>query len=398
MNDTIEIEYISVNVSKDDYKNKKRHFHLIPYLEEIQDKEIKISDNNILYENFEFLFEFTSIHNRENKEQGVFSLRLICENCQEEREYGEIEDEDGDNFIDNRYTVKKIDIFLELKDIVEQILTTISEKEPTKIWDSYELSVTSRYYPLIYELENSLRQLLTKAMFIFKGKNWYEYTIPEDVKIRDKSNIQSDILYKSDFIQINNFLFKNYPHPNKKNLLNELNIGSKKIENLEYDDIKILIDTTNWHSYIKYIFSINKNDFEKTWKDLYKIRNKIAHNTILEESDINLLEQNYKKLSNNIKRAKSIIDRGNLYIEFLICFSKMKEILIEISNKKLNGRGNRPDIKLKEQGFLSQELFKITNKGYLFYKEIFNKNTFPQILEKDIKEIKNVIKELKKIK
>jgi len=387
--DLVEIEYISINFSNDKYKDKKKYFHVISYLEEIDD--LKINDNVIEYKDFNFLISFQSLNNINNDEQGIFSIKLICKKCNEKKEYGEeYEDENeyGKKEIkDERYYIFKIDIFNELKEKLEGVLTALANKEAIKIWDSYNIDITTRYYPLINELENNFRRVLTKIMFAFEGKEWYKYTIPNEVKIRDKKDIESDILYKIDFIQINNFLFKNYAQPNKKKIENDIKKGLKKIEELEPKEILFLIDKNNWEKYVQYFFEIKKDDLEKRWKELYEIRNKIAHNSILENTDIHLLESNYKKISKEIKRALFIVDKDNLYLKFLLEFSDLKHTLKYIGEKK-GIRGNRPDIKLEKE--LGKKIIELSNRNYDLYKKIFKENIekLPNISNSNIEEVK----------
>lgn len=67
-------------------------------------------------------------------------------------------------------------------------------------------------YPIIYEIENLMRQLITKFMLINAGLRWEKERTPEDVRksINDK-NKEPTVLYNVDYIQLSNFLFKEIP-------------------------------------------------------------------------------------------------------------------------------------------------------------------------------------------
>lgn len=83
---------------------------------------------------------------------------------------------------------------------------------PIILWDDISLYYSQQAYPIIYEIENLMRQLITKFMLINAGLRWEKERTPEDVRksINDK-NKEPTVLYNVDYIQLSNFLFKEIP-------------------------------------------------------------------------------------------------------------------------------------------------------------------------------------------
>lgn len=148
------------------------------------------------------------------------------------------------------------------------------------LWDGIGFSLCQKAYPIIYEVENLLRKLITKFMLCNVGLSWHKESLPIEVKesIKNKSEKDSaNCLYEADFIQLSNFLFKSYSTKDIKQLLSELEKKDPS-DTIKKSDIDCFIPSSNWNRFFSSIVSCEKGFIEKRWKRLYELRCMVAHN------------------------------------------------------------------------------------------------------------------------
>ncbi len=150
------------------------------------------------------------------------------------------------------------------------------------IWDGIGFELSQELYPKIYKIENLMRKLISKFMLINLGIGWCHSFVPEEVKENVKSpkgKVNHGILYEVDFIQLSNFLFKNYALKDAGNLpkiIDEILQGEmtdeKRSKILDY------IPKNNWDRYFCDVVNCESEQLKKKWTRLYEIRCIVAHN------------------------------------------------------------------------------------------------------------------------
>lgn len=187
------------------------------------------------------------------------------------------------------------------------------------LWDDIGFYYAKLAYPIIHKIENEMRALITKFMYLNVGRNWTVKHIPEEVKnsIKEKSekvNKKSEIanfLDKVDFIQLTNFLFEEYSNLDKNKILNF--IKNNKNKEFTYKELEDYIPISNWDRFFKAKLSIESKELQNKWEELYKLRCKVAHNNKINKKDY----ERIKTLSENVEQIiKSAMDSlDNITIE-----------------------------------------------------------------------------------
>ncbi|WP_299183724.1 HEPN domain-containing protein [uncultured Aquimarina sp.] len=157
------------------------------------------------------------------------------------------------------------------------------------IWDGVGYEWSKELYPKIYQVENSLRKLISKFMLVNLGLGWHRKSVPSSIKTTIKNpNFKANhsILYEVDFIQLSHFLFKPYPLKDTNNLPNVIDtLLDKELTESDKKEIENYIPRNNWDRYFSEIVDMESEQLENKWTKLYDIRNKIAHNKSLKLND-----------------------------------------------------------------------------------------------------------------
>ncbi|MBA8734002.1 HEPN domain-containing protein [Chromobacterium violaceum] len=195
----------------------------------------------------------------------------------------------------------RVDEFSELCDRLKSIAERISPGATAvnTLWDGVGRLYAERAYPIINEVENLMRRLITKFMLITVGMNWSKDAInPELFKkienFEDEEPYLND-LYKLDFIHLSQVLFEK-----KRDIsIEELDrLLAKTIFNDEEKE-KILryVPRSNWEKYFSSLIEEKDRSLEKKWELLYKLRNKVAHNRNVKKNEF----EQIKGLAGEIK-------------------------------------------------------------------------------------------------
>ncbi|MEJ8673431.1 HEPN domain-containing protein [Chromobacterium amazonense] len=183
----------------------------------------------------------------------------------------------------------RIDEFSELCDRIKSIAERISPGSTAvnTLWDGVGRLYAEKSYPIINEVENLMRKLITKFMLITVGMNWSKDAINPELfkkieKFEDEEPYLND-LYKLDFIHLSHVLFEK-----KRDIsIEELDRLLAKTSFSEEEKEKILkyIPRSNWEKYFSSLIEEKDHSLEKKWELLYKLRNKVAHNRNVKKSE-----------------------------------------------------------------------------------------------------------------
>ncbi|EXR42298.1 HEPN domain-containing protein [Acinetobacter sp. 1294243] len=244
------------------------------------------------------------------------------------------------------------DSFDELLKAVRTILAKVSnEKEPLVLRDDIRSDYAIKAYPIIHELENSMRKLITKFMITKVGKNSITYNSPLEVldSIRSEKKVESqNILYKTDFIQLSNFLFREVSTDKSNSIFSFI----RQSEEISLDDLKNLknkLPMSNWDRYFQPIINCSSEELKTSWEELYKIRCTVAHNNFLTKEQYDNLLTKSKKVQDIIMAAleklsdievkedekNDILDSVNIninekYGEFLLLWKGIESSILKI--------------------------------------------------------------------
>ena len=177
--------------------------------------------------------------------------------------------------------------------------------------DDISIEFTNRLYPLINKAENALRRYLVKFNTQKIGLDWWDTTAPihliEKINTRkklDKSlspfvDLDIDLI---DFEDLGELIYKQGAGSNVQD-----NLISKLMEITTLEALEELKKEMKKNDMKGFKETFHENQFEKKWKRLHEIRNKVAHNSFLTNEEFAETET----LVNNIC---SVIDTAELKI------------------------------------------------------------------------------------
>lgn len=179
--------------------------------------------------------------------------------------------------------------------------------------DDISAEIANQLYPKINSVENLLRRYLIKFFFQRVGMNWWEVTATpkmiEKVKNRQRNRsnqfsyfINSDIEF-ADFDDLGLLIYKQSTGFNDPERVLEMLDQVQDLE--ELNELKSNL-RGNYTKYFKTFFR-DKN-FEKLWKDMSKIRNKVAHQATFFHSELKKGKDLAAELTRIITEAEKHID------------------------------------------------------------------------------------------
>jgi len=182
-----------------------------------------------------------------------------------------------------------VDEFSEVGNKIKQISKRINPESTVVniLWDDIGRHYAYKAYPLINDVENVMRKLISKFMLINVGMDWSKETIHPDLAKKIENFEEDDAhlndLYKLDFINLSEVLFQK-----KRDIsLDELDRVLLKTKFNDLDQTKILkyVPRSNWEKHFSSLLDEDSQGLEKKWELLYKLRNKVAHNRFLTKED-----------------------------------------------------------------------------------------------------------------
>ncbi|WP_312522428.1 HNH endonuclease signature motif containing protein [Anaerospora sp.] len=173
------------------------------------------------------------------------------------------------------------------------------------IWDEVSQHYCRQGYPIINEIENLMRKLIYLFIIRNVGSTWLNKSSPEEFKNKLQNNIQrnkvqkieENILYEADFIQLSQLLFTPYSTISINDFYNKIEKDS------DIEKIREYLPKSNWQRYFKSHIPYDKLD--EDWGKLYTLRNKIAHNKLVNKGDWGILQNLSHKIRNILLEAIS---------------------------------------------------------------------------------------------
>ncbi|MDY7047861.1 MAG: HEPN domain-containing protein [Microcystis panniformis WG22] len=162
-------------------------------------------------------------------------------------------------------------------------------------------------------MENHLRAYITKFMTTKIGVNWWKTEAPQDFskKVNDRKNNETKFasyidnkLYLIDFNDLGEYIYKlSSGCITKEDLI-------KKIDGLEEtpEAIRKLKEETKSNGDKFFKESFKDRNFQSNWEKLYKTRNKVAHNNLFTQKELDEAQKIYQDLIQTIKNAEQKLE------------------------------------------------------------------------------------------
>ena len=193
----------------------------------------------------------------------------------------------------------------------------LKEVQVFTFWDNLSFNQSRNAYPLIYEVENLMRKLITKFMVVNVGEQWTQSDLHEDIKKQARGGISAgekiDVLYQLDFKYLADVLLK----PNKAKIKFEDIVKvyqkiakAKDSSELDINELKSIVILSNWQKYFSTMIQYDGNKLKNHWERLYELRCIVAHNKFLTDDDyqeiITLTEGLKAKLQDAIEKLDDV--------------------------------------------------------------------------------------------
>lgn len=185
--------------------------------------------------------------------------------------------------------------------------------------DDISTSISKRIYPLINELENILRRYIAKFFTQKIGLDWWKQAVPDKVIDKTKLRGSNETVFSKlvatdmtliDFDDLGEIIYKHKLGFNKPENLAEKILSIKSDEELQ--KLKSDLDS-NYNRFFKQHFK--DYGFDIKWKKLFQVRNKVAHNNLFVNSDLESAETLYKELKEIILKAENSINDFKFSVE-----------------------------------------------------------------------------------
>ena len=261
----------------------------------LANEEIEIHRNKLSFRNMDFKYILQS---NKMEKSDINCYHLTIESNVELKDFS--------------FSNKDVIIYLELLKIIKRTFMKYTSDFEI-LWDDVSFACSRKAYPLIYEMENLMRKLLTKFMLVSVGAKWEKENIPSKIsksKNSDKSiNEGNGLLYQLDFIELSTFLFDQYPTKSSISELKEL-IDNK--DETIFEALDQYIPKSNWERYFKNLVPVEDEHLKKKWDELYKLRCKIAHNNLFSVDDLKRTISIVNDLKPSITSAITQLDEINI--------------------------------------------------------------------------------------
>lgn len=223
-----------------------------------------------------------------------------------------------------------IDFFLQkIKDVEEKTIC---------LWDDRSLKFNLKLYPLIFKVENMLRALIIKFMYINLGDNW-ETTHTQVTPKPEKKGKSDHVLYELDFIDLVSVLFKEKPIKDSQRLGKAIEefMPGESITEEQINKLREFVPQNNWDRYFSEILDCKSDHFIQLLEELYQIRCKVAHNNMINKQTYHKGKGHCDKLIELLKKAEDklsdivITEEEKKQIE-----ASISESSESISNRNIN--------------------------------------------------------------
>lgn len=276
----LKIEYLVLIDSKNSFCKTAKAFK--SFLQ--SDSEIIINSGHILFKGIEFKYKLQESGNS-NDNNKFFNIEIFSTE---------------DNLV----------AFSELARSVKKILHVNQENSIQILWDDISFYYSSRGYPIVHEVENLMRKLITKFMLTTVGLGWTKETIPEGLKKSsraEKVEKNNNYLYETDFIQLSSFLFDEYRTLDMEGLIKK--ISKINTSMVLVSDIIDFIPKSNWERYFQERVDCEGEYLKSRWDKLYQLRCKIAHNNSFTKADFESIEKIANEVKSKLNDAITALDK-----------------------------------------------------------------------------------------
>ncbi|WP_221407729.1 HEPN domain-containing protein [Thermoflexibacter ruber] len=186
--------------------------------------------------------------------------------------------------------------------------------------DDISTAIAQELYPQINKVESLLRRYLAKFFIQRVGLDWWETTAPKSmidkVKIRKSdrkdefSTLCETDVSLADFDDLGELIYKQSSGLNTPEKVTEKIAKISSLEELENFKTEL---KGNYTKYFKEFF--RDKEFEQKWKELFKIRNKVAHHGVFYKNELDRGLELASSLSAIILDAENNIDEMTFSVE-----------------------------------------------------------------------------------
>lgn len=205
--------------------------------------------------------------------------------------------------------------------------------------DDVSTQLARDIYPQINDIENRLRCFIVNFFIQKVGLNWWEVTAPKSVIEKVKSRQGNETYFSNyidcdvtlcDFDDLGELIYKQTTGFNSPDKIIEKIMNSNTQEDL--DKLKSELQS-NYTKYFKESFQ--DKSFDKKWKQLFAVRNKVAHNNLLTAEDKSIVVDNVDYIKNVIHEAEGSIKDFTFTTED-------KKAFLDASASQLNNESDSP--------------------------------------------------------
>jgi hypothetical protein len=185
------VEYLAIFRRTDSFCNSAGSFTRLMQV----DSEIKVAGGDIHFQDERVCGFRLSDGEVEAKKQRYFHLHFTWDG-----------NPDGPS--------QPVELFLLLLKKVRAVVAQAGGNTET-LWDELSAHYARNAYPLIHNIDNLMRRLITNFMLVTVGREWIKETLPKVVEDAVKASKRGDtdslnILYTLDFIHLGELLFAPY--------------------------------------------------------------------------------------------------------------------------------------------------------------------------------------------
>lgn len=261
--------------------------------------DIKVDQNIIKYQDTSYTYENKRYPSKKS-DYTYFHLTIGAEITNPRGRGGLVEK-------DQLTSDQQVELYEQFRREIRTIIRKIACKFQI-IWDDVSFYYSKLTYPKIYEMENSMRKLITKFMVINVGINWEEENTPQKLLEYAKKQKDDDLLYKLNFSHISNYLFDEF----SKNDVDQFVKQNKNKNSFTFDELEPFLKMSNWDRIFNKYVDLKGSDFKKEWSNLYKYRCKIAHNKLFTRTDYNEVMRIVDEIKPQIDKAIANLDNVDL--------------------------------------------------------------------------------------
>ncbi|MBJ6600341.1 hypothetical protein JGU00_06605 [Enterobacter hormaechei] len=348
------VEYLVTIELKDSFCKTKKSF--LNFLQ--SDSDIILTGKKVTYLNKHYEIEVSEENSPSDKHK-IFNVKINNPNEDQVEEFS--------NFLR----------------ALRSLLNMASKNNIQTLWDDISYTYSLKAYPLIHELENLLRKLITKFMLTNVGLSWSETAIPDELRKNrkdKKSSGANNYLYDTDFIQLSTFLFDAYRTQDLESLMKKIKEHNE--DSIKIKDINEFIPKSNWQRYFQKHVDCEASLLKSRWEKLYLLRCKIAHNNFFEKNDYESLKLMSSEIKPIIESAISSLEKitipeeereelaenaainSNYKVgEFLVCWKNLERAVFEVGIKagiiKSSPMNSmmKTAVGLKDAGILGRDIF-----------------------------------------